>query len=129
MNNFNNLLFIETQKLGKQKPFLSSTCLPTPNPNWENFDNIFKIDVCRIINETNIHKCKKTCFKYAKSHEKNPECRSKFPRKLVPISTIDELTGNIELKRNDRNINNFNPIISAAVRCNIFYINKFIIFN
>lgn len=73
----------------------------------------------RIISESNIHKCKKTCFKYAKPHEKNPECRSKFPRKLVSVSTIDETSGNIELKRNDRNINNYNPIIATAVRCKI----------
>lgn len=49
--------------------------------------------------------------------KKKPECRSKFPRELIPVSNTT--TGNIELKRNSRNINNFNPIIYAAVRCNM----------
>lgn len=80
----------------------------------------------RIIRETNTHKCTKTCFKYAKRNEKLPECRSKFPRKLVSKSSIDPKTNLIELKRNDRHINNYNPFLSSAARCNI---NKNLIFD
>lgn len=85
---------------------------------WNNFEEIFKMDTFRNVKETN--KCTKTCFKYTKSNQKNPECRSKFPRMLITQSKIDPITGNIELKRADRYINNYNPFISAAVRCNLF---------
>lgn len=94
--------------------------MPSPNPTWNSFEEIFKIDTFRNVKETNTHKCTKTCFKYAKSDQKNAECRSKFPRMLIPKSKIDPITGNIELKRANRFINNYNPFISAAVRCNLF---------
>lgn len=99
---------------------MPSSGLPVPNPKWSNFDEIFKIDIYQLIKATNTHSCTKTCFKYAKANQKNPECRSKFPRKLILKSNIDPTTGNIELKRTDQYINNYNPFLSAAARCNFF---------
>lgn len=92
-------------------------CLPTPNPNWTNFNSILKTDIKNLIKETNIHSCTSTCFKYSKKNDKDPECRSFFPRKIVENTSIDPLNGNIEMKRKDPYINNFNPIIATAARC------------
>lgn len=95
----------------------------------EHYDELFKIDLKRLISETNVHKCTSTCFKYVKATNKKPECRGKFPRKLVSKSNINVETGNIELKRSDPYINNYNPFISSAVRCKYINDMKFLKFH
>ncbi len=105
-------------KIVKEKKELPAVCLCTPNPNDPNFEEKFSKDIYNLVKESNIHR-HNTCYKYAKITDKRPNCRMRFPRALVKESSIDVETGELRLKRSDEWVNNFNPTIMSACRCNM----------
>ena len=80
------------------------------SPN--DLDRIFKIATYEIVKASNIHKCCFTCKKF------DCACRFGFPLDLIVKTSIAKKSGEIEIKRNDPNINYFNPTISSTVKCN-----------
>lgn len=98
---------------------LPSVCLLTPNPDDINYEEKFSRDISALVTETNIHRHNATCYKYAKRTDKNPSCRMRFPRSIVTESSIDIESGEVRLKRSHEFINNFNPWIMSACRCNM----------
>jgi hypothetical protein len=63
----------------------------------------------------NMHTHSATCAKYQRG--KQSHCRFGFPQKLVESSSIDD-DGILQLKRSNRNVNNWNPVMAATLRCN-----------
>lgn len=106
-------------KIVKEKKELPAVCLCTPNPSDLNYEEKFSNDIYNLVKESNIHRHNATCYKYAKITDKNPKCRMRFPRALFEESSIDIETGELRLKRSDEWINNFNPTIISACRCNM----------
>ena len=94
--------------------------MPAPDPLSPNFPALFRSDIVRLVEASNIHKHSDTCYKYwnAKRGDKKT-CRMRMPRQLVPVSTIDPDTGRISMKQSDPWINNFNDYLIAAVRSNM----------
>ncbi|PPQ76590.1 hypothetical protein CVT24_013026 [Panaeolus cyanescens] len=61
-----------------------------------------------------------TCFKYSKSSHNERECRFNLgPSCAQPSTVVVQETGEIKLQHKDGTINNFNPIILSAMRCNM----------
>jgi hypothetical protein len=77
-----------------------------------------KKDVYNLALETSLHKCTSSCF------TKNPTvCRFGYGnygqgKPLNEKTTVNNSTGKIELKRNHTHINEFNPYILLAMKCN-----------
>lgn len=94
-------------------------CLCTPDPDDVNYEDKFKRDIVQLVKESNFHRHNATCYKYAKHTDKNPSCRMRFPRTLIEESSIDLETGELRLKRTHEWLNNFNPSIMSACRCNM----------
>jgi len=59
-----------------------------------------------------MHKCHPSCFKYG-----DGTCRYKYPKSKVPASTVEH--GFVDLERDDEWVNNYNPFVLAALRCNM----------
>ena len=99
---------------------LIPACLPTPNPSSPNFASRFRADVVQLVDTGNTHRHSDTCYKYCNIARGDKKiCRAIMPRKLVPVSTIDPITGHISMRRSDPWINNFNEYLIAACRCNM----------
>lgn len=95
-------------------------CLPTPNPTLNNFHQIFREDIVRLVETSNIHKHSATCYKYANGKsDGSKSCRMRMPRALVKASNIDLSTGHITMRRSHPWINNFNEWIISACRSNM----------
>ncbi|CAF4222147.1 unnamed protein product [Rotaria socialis] len=107
----------ETERVEKE---VIPTCLPTPNSTHDDFQRIFRNDVVRIVETSNIHRHSANCYKYSKA---NPDglktCRMRVPRALVENSHIDVSTGQITMRRSYPWINNFNEWLINACRCNM----------
>jgi hypothetical protein len=78
-------------------------------------------ELAALIPRNNLHNTRHsaTCFKYARrrvSGKKQRLCRFRFPRRLVPKSVIENKQ--VRLQRHHHWVNAFNPVISAACRCN-----------
>ncbi|RDB20445.1 hypothetical protein Hypma_012444 [Hypsizygus marmoreus] len=66
------------------------------------------------------HKHNDTCWKYWKGPPHPKECRFDLdPKKIQPTTTIDPETGEIDLRRLDGMVNNFNATIIECIRCNM----------
>ncbi|KZV64112.1 hypothetical protein PENSPDRAFT_588893, partial [Peniophora sp. CONT] len=50
--------------------------------------------------------------------KKYPKCKSRFPRKVVQHTNIDEETGHLEMKHGEPTLNTFNPVLTYLMRCN-----------
>jgi hypothetical protein len=102
------------------KSNINPACLPTPNPSSPGFASRFRADVVRLTEASNTHKHTDTCYKYCKANQGDKKiCRTRMPRKLIPVSTIDPETGHISMRRSDPWINNFNEYLIAACRSNM----------
>ena len=69
----------------------------------------FNDDVNNLVTVANTHKCRATCHKYGHIDD----CRMGYPRDIVPQTEIDGLK--INLKRTDKMINNFNPVMATCI--------------
>jgi hypothetical protein len=99
---------------------LIPACLPTPNPSSPNFASRFRADVVQLVETGNTHRHSDTCYKYCNVARGDKKiCRAIMPRKLVPVSKIDPITGHISMRRSDPWINNFNEYLIAACRSNM----------
>ncbi|PBK65094.1 hypothetical protein ARMSODRAFT_892262 [Armillaria solidipes] len=76
----------------------------------ESWWSYFRRMVDMIVNKCNTHSC---CL-----DNKWKRCKSRFPRKLEPESSVDKETGHINLVKKEAWINTFTPIISYIFRCN-----------
>jgi hypothetical protein len=95
-------------------------CQPTPNPASDDFPQIFREDIMRIVERCNIHRHSATCYKYSKANADGPKsCRMRMPRTLVNTSSIDPSTGQITMRRSHPWINNFNEWLISACRSNM----------
>ncbi|CAF4251337.1 unnamed protein product [Rotaria socialis] len=99
---------------------VAPACLPTPNPSHVDFRRIFRKDIVRIVETSNIHKHSATCYKYSKEKPDGlKSCRMRMPRVLVKNSSIDAFTGQITMRRSHPWINNFNEWLISACRSNM----------
>lgn len=77
----------------------------------------FNLDAKSIAVCTQVHRHSATCYKKGKGKG----CRFGFSgegKVVVPITTVDLETGQIELQRRHRRVNNHNPALSALTRSN-----------
>lgn len=66
-----------------------------------------------IVLKANLHKCSTaSCLK-----GKNKECKARFPREFMSDSTVLP-SGSIDIRKHERWINNYAPIMSYVLRCN-----------
>ncbi|CAF1212173.1 unnamed protein product [Rotaria magnacalcarata] len=87
----------ETERAEKE---VIPVCLPTPNPAHDDFQRIFRNDVVRIVDTSNIHRHSATCYKYSKVKPDGLKtCRMRMPRALVENAHIDVSTGQITMRR------------------------------
>lgn len=125
----NHVYFKGSQKAHQENTVLATeenqstiipACLSTPKPSSPNFLALFRADIVRLVEASNIHKHNDTCYKYwnAQRGEKKT-CRMRMPRQLVSVSSIDPDSGHISMKRSDPWINNFNEYLIAACRSNM----------
>ncbi|CAF1426777.1 unnamed protein product [Rotaria magnacalcarata] len=95
-------------------------CLSTPNPASDDFHRIFRKDVVRLVETSNIHKHSTTYYKYSKGKsDASKTCRMRMSRVLVKTSNIDLSTGQITMRRSHPWINNFNEWLISACRSNM----------
>jgi hypothetical protein len=116
--------------------------LPTPPPNacrqkcddcvscskvstwWSSF----KTTVDQILALSNIHTCFSTAKKDGTQDKRRPflgcldnvwkKCKARFPRPTFPMSSIDPVTGALNMKKLEPQINTVSPIISFLFRGN-----------
>ena len=76
---------------------------------WEQFTST----VNDLIFRNNRHTCRTNwCLK-----NKWKKCKARFPRPLVPYTSVDK-TGHINIKKSESMINTYNPILTYLLRCN-----------
>jgi hypothetical protein len=69
-------------------------CQTTPNPSSVDFTRIFRKDIVRLVETSNIHKHSATCYKYSKGKSNDIKtCRMRMPRALVKNSSVDPIHG------------------------------------
>jgi hypothetical protein len=83
-----------------------------------NRNSEFLQDVFEVASNTAIHKCTFSCYK-----SNSNDCRFGYGKynqgkELVDITTINKDTGQIKIKRTNKTVNEFNWLITAALRCN-----------
>lgn len=76
---------------------------------WNNF--------CEIVDElvyySNRHQCHKGCL-----NNKYGTCKARFPRSLFELTTVDPLSGAINMKKGEMWLNFFTPLWTFLSRCN-----------
>ena len=79
---------------------------PFPPPDHPTFDDIKALQVFDTVCSRQMHSEKHTptCFKYS-----TKECRLRFPRALVQVTTMDPSTGVIWVERDHCWLNAYNP--------------------
>ncbi|CAF4416314.1 unnamed protein product [Rotaria sp. Silwood2] len=78
---------------------VAPACLPTPNPVRDDFQRMFRKDIVRIVETSNIHKHSATCYKYSKAKpDDSKTCRMHMPRVLIKSSNIDVSTGQTTMR-------------------------------
>lgn len=74
-------------------------------------------DLRNVVLESQRHSHTKTCYKYSSSREKS--CRFNLDENNVtPATLFNEETGSLVMRHLDGMVNNYNPSISLATRCN-----------
>ncbi|KZT08009.1 uncharacterized protein LAESUDRAFT_626159, partial [Laetiporus sulphureus 93-53] len=104
---------------------LPSTTLPvrprnvcTREEEDEVYRNVLR-DADDVVYESNRHRCRlQTAHSKGCRLTNDASCRARFPRDLRSDTEVDEETGAIFFKKSEPWINTFNPIVSAALRCN-----------
>jgi len=88
---------------------------PFVDPNCQQFDELVNLDLSDIVRSRQMHKRvhMPTCFKYG-----SKKCRARFPRKIVPETSIDPETGILRIHRNHSWVNNYHKWIAIMTRAN-----------
>ena len=88
---------------------------PLLSPDDPSFNDAMSFDLYDIINARQMHNPNHTptCFKHG-----NATCRSHFPRPFVEVTTFDQETGVIHIKRDHPFLNGYNPWIAIITRAN-----------
>jgi len=74
-------------------------------------------DLRNIVLESQRHSHTRTCYKYSTSGEKS--CRFNLDEaNVTPATSFDEETGSVTMRHLDGMVNNYNPTIAVATRCN-----------
>ncbi|KAH9853907.1 hypothetical protein C2E23DRAFT_713732, partial [Lenzites betulinus] len=75
-------------------------------------------DIHELVTKNQCHKHTETCYKYCGTGPKI--CRFDLDENnVVPSTTIDSDSGDLTLRISDGMVNNYNPVILEAVRCNM----------
>jgi hypothetical protein len=77
---------------------------------WQNEANSTVDD---IIWRVNRHTCHNGCFS-----KKYLKCKSRFPREIVPKSSVDSATGHLHMQHGESDLNTFNTTLTYLMRCN-----------
>jgi hypothetical protein len=88
-----------------------------PNTSINIFDELFWNDVCNLINVCNQHVCNPTSYKTNVNTLKKL-FKYNFPQPLINETHFDNKTNLLHIKRTDKWLNNANPWILLASRCN-----------
>ena len=74
-------------------------------------------DLINVVSASQRHSHTRTCYKYSSSGEK--ECCFKLDEtNVTPVTSFEEETGTLVMRRLDGMVNNFNLTISVGTRCN-----------
>ncbi|PPQ97075.1 hypothetical protein CVT26_001258 [Gymnopilus dilepis] len=98
---------------------------PSARPGMYGPDNQFWIQykehLIRLLYEYNWHIHTATCFKYLKQGEDrlDSNCRMRMDGQIHPITTIDQETGRIELKRLHPWISSYTDVVTFLMQCNM----------
>ena len=94
---------------------------------WTNWWTYFINTIDDLLLKSNVHSCNHNLNKNG-SRKKNTssgckdnkwgKCKARFPRSLFTKSTIDILTGAINIKKLEAWLNTFTPIVTYLFRCN-----------
>jgi hypothetical protein len=106
----------ETANEGDIHPCCKSIDYITKNMKLKKNLAIFLRDVYDVAQQSAIHTCRSSCFKYNASRGGSLECHYGF-EKNVGKAFVDT-DGNINLKRLEAFVNEFNCFFSAGIRCN-----------
>jgi hypothetical protein len=91
-----------------------------PSKTWW---NQFQETVDDILLRSNIHKCtsadtNKSKFKAKGCLNKNGICKARFPRPIIPKTTVNEDDGYVNLKKEEPMLNTISPCVTYLFRCN-----------
>jgi hypothetical protein len=91
-----------------------TTTLPSNVSDSQDFceSSPFSSEVNSLIYQSNRH-----ITHNARCGGKTGSCKARYPRDIVPHTTVDE-TGYVTLQKNEPNINTYSPILTYLVRCN-----------
>ncbi|KAI1792867.1 hypothetical protein LXA43DRAFT_886761, partial [Ganoderma leucocontextum] len=78
------------------------------------------VDLYELAATCQCHEHTDTCYKYCDKNDPNRTCRFELDEdNVIPKSSIDQSTGAIVLQHLDGLVNNYNPTILEAMRCNM----------
>ena len=88
---------------------------PFLDPCDADFTDKMKVAVYDIVLSRNMHSQTHTaaCYKF-----RNDKCRFKFPRRLVPMTTFDPVTGVIEIQRDHQWLNVYHKWLAMMTHAN-----------
>lgn len=90
------------------------------NLNSSEATDVRAIDLYNIVAACQQHSHSDTCYKYCDKRDPNKTCRFELDENnTTPLSSIDNATGIVVLQHLDRLVNNFNPTMIEAMRCNM----------
>ena len=83
-------------------------------------ERVRALDLYNVVSACQRHMHSDTCYKYCDKNDPNKTCRFELEENNVtPESSIDNATGVIVLQHLDGLVNNFNPTVIEAMRCNM----------
>ena len=87
------------------------------DPSAEDTLKFLMKDLRNVVSESQRHSHTKTCYKYSGSGEKS--CRFNLDEdNVTPTTLFNEESGSLVMRHLDGMVNNYNPSISLATRCN-----------
>ncbi|KAI0657854.1 hypothetical protein C8Q70DRAFT_876178, partial [Cubamyces menziesii] len=117
--NINNQSDAPHEKASK-KPLTSRGYNLDGDPNDESIRRFRHDDLRSLVACCQHHKHTETCYKYYKPEDGDKRCRFELePDNVIPESTVDYDTGELTLRHVDGLVNNYNPTILEAMRCNM----------
>lgn len=103
---------------------------PTKRPlmNWgfplqmssEEAEHVCAIDLYNLVAACQCHDHSDTCYKYCDKNDPNKTCQFQLDEhNVMAASSVNNETGIVILQHLDGLVNNFNPTVLEAMRCNI----------
>lgn len=87
----------------------------------DEFKQVYTFFVNQLVEQYNWHEHTSTCWKHLKRNDPKDDstCRMRMNGITRPITTVDEETGSIQLRRLHPWIANYNDVIMFAMKCNM----------